>query len=130
MKQFGFQLPCTLCTRHTPLFGVNCVHTARTCLAPIVYTKSDNSFAKSVYTIYASGMTTVTTSVSIRELRSELSDVIGRASYGRERVQINKNGKPAAFLIGPEDFELLEALELIRNYADFQKGSPVAGASD
>ncbi len=75
-------------------------------------------------------MTTVTTSVSIRELRSELSDVIGRASYGRERVQINKNGKPAAFLIGPEDFELLEALELIRNYADFQTKTPEQGNAD
>ncbi|WP_125612604.1 type II toxin-antitoxin system prevent-host-death family antitoxin [Specibacter cremeus] len=43
-----------------------------------------------------------------------------RASYGHERVQITKNGKPAAVLIGPEDFELLEQLEMLRDVTEYR----------
>lgn len=65
-------------------------------------------------------MNSITSSVTIRELRDGLADAVGRASYGRERVQITKNGKPAAVLIGPEDFELLEHLEMLRDVAEYR----------
>jgi len=65
-------------------------------------------------------MDTITSSVTIRALRDGLADAVGRASYGHERVQITKNGKPAAVLIGPEDFELLEQLELLRDAAEYR----------
>lgn len=36
------------------------------------------------------------------------ADAVGRAGHGHERMQIKKNSKPAAVLIGPDDFELPE----------------------
>ncbi|MDH6238224.1 type II toxin-antitoxin system Phd/YefM family antitoxin [Cryobacterium sp. CG_9.6] len=65
-------------------------------------------------------MDTITSSVTIRALRGGLADAVGRANYGHERVQITKNGKTAAVLIGPEDFELLEQLEMHRDDAEYQ----------
>jgi len=62
----------------------------------------------------------ITTSVTVRELRGDLADALSRAGYGHERVLITKNGKPAAVLIGPEDFELLEQLEMQRDVAEFR----------
>lgn len=70
-------------------------------------------------------MNTITSSVSIRALREGLADVVNRANYGHERVQITKNGKPAAVLIGPEDFELLEQLEMLREVADYRAAKSV-----
>lgn len=61
---------------------------------------------------------TITSSVTIRELFYGLADAVGRASYGHERVQITNNGKPAAVLIGPEDSELLEQLEMLRDVTE------------
>lgn len=65
-------------------------------------------------------MNSITSSLTIRELRNGLADTVGRANFGHERVQITKNGKPAAVLIGPEDFELLEQLEMFRDVADYR----------
>lgn len=65
-------------------------------------------------------MNSITSSVTIRALRDGLAEAVGRANYGRERVQITKNGKPAAVLIGPEDFALLEQLEMLRDVADYR----------
>jgi prevent-host-death family protein len=65
-------------------------------------------------------MTSITSSVTIRELREDLAEAVNRASHGHERVQITKSGKPAAVLIGPEDFELLEQLEMLRDVAEYR----------
>lgn len=65
-------------------------------------------------------MSTISSSMTIRSLREGLADAVGRASYGNERVQITKNGKPAAVLIGPDDFELLEQLEMARDVAEYR----------
>lgn len=65
-------------------------------------------------------MSSITSSFTIRALREGLADAVGRASYGHERVQITKNGKPAAVLIGPDDFELLERLEMLYDVAEYR----------
>lgn len=70
-------------------------------------------------------MNSITSSVTIRALRDGLADAIGRVSYGHERVQITKNGKPAAVLIGPEDFKLLEQLEMFRDVAEYRAAKSV-----
>lgn len=70
-------------------------------------------------------MNSITSTVTIRELRDGLADAVGRASSGHERVQITKNGKPAAVLIGPEDFELLEQLEMLRDGAEYRPAKSV-----
>lgn len=65
-------------------------------------------------------MNTITSSITVRALRDGLADAVGRAGYGHERVQITRNGKPAAVLIGPEDFELLEQLEMMRDVSEYR----------
>jgi prevent-host-death family protein len=55
--------------------------------------------------------TIVMTKVSTAEARKRFSDVINRASYGKERVALTRNGHTLAVLIPVEDLEMLEALE-------------------
>ncbi len=49
--------------------------------------------------------------VKASELREQLGEVLNRVSYGKERVVIEKHGRPAAALVPVEDLELLRALE-------------------
>lgn len=48
------------------------------------------------YMCYLCQMDSVTREVSTRELRSQLSDVLGRAMYAGERIGVTRNGKLAA----------------------------------
>jgi len=73
-----------------------------------------------VHTVYTVHVDTLSKSVSTRALREELADVVGRVSFGHERVGVTKNGKLAAVLIGVEDLELLEALENARDLAEYR----------
>lgn len=65
-------------------------------------------------------MDTISKSVSTRGLREGLADVVGRVSFGHERVGVTKNGKLAAVIIGVEDLELLEQLENARDLAEYR----------
>jgi prevent-host-death family protein len=49
--------------------------------------------------------------VSAAEARSEFSDIINRASFGKERVVLTRHGKELAAVVPIEDLELLERLE-------------------
>ena len=49
--------------------------------------------------------------LSASEAREKIADVIGRVSYGHERVVITRNGKPAAAVVTIEDLERLRALD-------------------
>lgn len=64
-------------------------------------------------------MNTLSASISARELREGLSDVLGRAGYAHERVGITRHGKLAAVVIGVEDLEALEAFEMARDVHEF-----------
>lgn len=64
-------------------------------------------------------MNSLSRSVSTVALREELADVVGRVSYGHERVGVTRHGKLAAVVISVDDLELLEALEDARDAADF-----------
>lgn len=66
-------------------------------------------------------MDTVTSEVSTRELREQLSDVLGRTMYGHERVGITRNGKLAAVLIGVEDLQALEEFEMDQDVAAYRE---------
>ena len=70
--------------------------------------------------VYYGDMESISSNVSTRELRSQLSDVIGRTAYGHERVGITRNGKLFAVVIGVEDFELLEQLEMAQDVAAYR----------
>jgi prevent-host-death family protein len=66
-------------------------------------------------------MDIVTEEVSTRELRSRLSDVLGRAMYAGERIGVTKNGKLAAVVIGVADLEALEAFEMAQDVAAYRQ---------
>ena len=62
-------------------------------------------------------MNTLASTVSTRELRANLADVLGRVSYGGERIGVTKNGHLTAVVIGIEDLQTLEELEDARDLA-------------
>ncbi len=68
-------------------------------------------------------MDTVTNEVTTRELRSQLSDVLGRAMYAGERIGVTRNGKLAAVVISVEDLEALEAFELAQDLAAYREAN-------
>lgn len=66
-------------------------------------------------------MDTLSGEVSTRELRSQLSEVLGRAKYAGERIGVTRNGKLAAVVVSVGDLEALEAFEMnedIRAYRE------------
>lgn len=48
---------------------------------------------------------------STAKARADFSDLLNRAAYGRERVLINRRGKPFAAIVPLEDVMLLEKIE-------------------
>lgn len=66
-------------------------------------------------------MDTVTHQVSIRELRSQLSDVLGRTMYGGERIGVTRNGKLAAIVVSVADVEALEEFEMHHDVAAYRE---------
>lgn len=66
-------------------------------------------------------MSITTSEVTTRELRESLSDVIGRARFGNERIGVTRNGKLAAVIISVEDAEALEEYEMAQDLAAYQK---------
>jgi len=71
-------------------------------------------------------MDTVTSNVSTRELRSQLSDVLGRTMYAGERIGVTRNGKLAAVMVSVADLEALEEFEMAQDVAAYRE----AKASD
>lgn len=65
-------------------------------------------------------MDSVSSSVSARELRTELSSIVGRVAFGHERIGLTRNGKLTAVVIGVEDLELLEQLEDAQDLAAYR----------
>ena len=51
------------------------------------------------------------TSVTTVQMRKEISDILGRVAFRKERVAVTRNGKTVAVVIPVEDLHLLEALE-------------------
>lgn len=47
----------------------------------------------------------MTNEVSVDETRKNLSTIINKAQYGRERFLVKKNNKPAVIILSIEDFE-------------------------
>jgi prevent-host-death family protein len=65
-------------------------------------------------------MDTVTIEVSTRELRSRLSDVLGRAMYAGERIGVTRNGRLAAVVVSVADLEALEDFEMAQDVAAYR----------
>lgn len=50
------------------------------------------------------------TTVTAKEARETLSELISRTAYSKEHVVVTRNGKKMAALIPMEEFELLESI--------------------
>lgn len=70
---------------------------------------------------YCDLIDTVTTEVSTRELRSQLSDVLGCAMYAGERIGVTRNGKLAAVVVSVADLEALEEFEMVEGIAAYRR---------
>lgn len=53
-------------------------------------------------------------SVPFSRARAELSDLLDEVELTHEHVEITRNGRPAAILLSPEEFEVIqETLEIL-----------------
>jgi antitoxin YefM len=53
-------------------------------------------------------------SVPFTQARAELSDLLDEVGQTHEHVEITRNGRPAAVLMSPEEFEVIqETLEIL-----------------
>ncbi|MFG6446111.1 type II toxin-antitoxin system prevent-host-death family antitoxin [Microbacterium sp. P07] len=66
-------------------------------------------------------MDTLSGEVSTRELRAQLSDVLGRAMYAGERIGITRNGKLAAVVVSAADLEALEEFEMSQDVDAYRR---------
>jgi prevent-host-death family protein len=74
-----------------------------------------------VYTVdKIASVDTISHEVSTRDLRGQLSEVLGRAMYGHERIGVTRNGKLAAVVLGVDDLELLEELEMAQDVVAYR----------
>ena len=56
------------------------------------------------------------TSIPLSEAKDKLSSLVEAAETTHERTVVTKNGRPAAVIVGVDDFEsLLETLSILRN---------------
>jgi len=58
--------------------------------------------------------------------RDNLSEALGRAEHGKERVVIRRNRKPIAALVPLEDLRLLEQIEDRLDLRDFRRAWEIA----
>lgn len=70
-------------------------------------------------------MDTLSSEVSTRELRAQLSDVLGRAMYAGERIGITRNGKLAAVVVSVADLEALEAFEMAQDVEAYRDAKSI-----
>ena len=56
--------------------------------------------------------------LSTAEARERFSEVLNRASFGKERVVLTRRGKPLVAVVPIEDVAVLEALEDARDAAE------------
>jgi prevent-host-death family protein len=60
------------------------------------------------------------TKVSVAKARKELADLVSRAAYGKERIVVEKHGKPACAIIPMEALQALEEWERLEDEADLK----------
>lgn len=65
-------------------------------------------------------MDTLSRSISSKDLRDGLADVLGGVAYRSERVGVTRHGKLTAVMISAEELELLEELEAKRDLEEFR----------
>lgn len=59
----------------------------------------------------------MSTKSAMKAARDNLSDLVNRSSYGKERIVLTRRGKGVAALVPMEDLEILERIE---NHLDYE----------
>lgn len=49
--------------------------------------------------------------IAVTNARGQLSELINKVAYAKERISLTRQNKPVAYLISVEDMQLLEMLE-------------------
>jgi len=62
----------------------------------------------------------IETRVSIGRVKRDISDLVNRVAYGRERIVLTSRGKPKAALVSIEDYDRLERGQAARAMASWQ----------
>ncbi len=65
-------------------------------------------------------MTIAENQVSTRELREELSYVLGETLHAGRRFTVTRNGKPAAAIVTIDDLHALEEFEMAQDIAAYE----------
>ncbi len=58
---------------------------------------------------------------TISEARGNWTDILNKASYGKERIEVVRRNKPIAYIVPIEDVELLEKIEDLIDIEDALK---------
>lgn len=53
-------------------------------------------------------MNTVSRKITAKEARDKFTDILGRAYYGKEAIVVEKQGRPFAVVINPDEYERYE----------------------
>lgn len=53
----------------------------------------------------------MSTTIRTRQLRHQLADTLNRAGYAKDRIIVERNGRPVAAIIPLTDLEMIEAIE-------------------
>lgn len=53
----------------------------------------------------------MSTTISTRQFRHQLADTLNRAGYAKDRIIVERNGRPVAAIIPLTDLEMIEAIE-------------------
>jgi len=59
--------------------------------------------------------------MTTRELRERLSEIIGRCAYGGDRFVIKRNGKPLAAVVPIEDMFVAQRIEDLHDAAEYER---------
>ena len=60
------------------------------------------------------------TNVSVAQARKDFAELVSRASYGKERIVVQKHGKPACAIIPIEALKALEEWERMEDKSDLK----------
>ena len=67
----------------------------------------------------------MTLTVDTSQMKAQLSEFIGRVTYGRERLLVLRRGKPVAALVSVEDLRRLEVTDHTQAVAEKPTEHPV-----
>jgi prevent-host-death family protein len=79
-----------------------------------------------LYRMYRAYGSAVSEEIPVTEARAQLSDLINRVGYGKERIVLTRHGKPLVALVPAEELEAVEAAAAPMTVVDLSSRSAQA----